>query len=371
MRLSVVVPCFNEEASVERLHTAVTAAVAELSDVEIEVVYVDDGSSDGTLAALRRLAATDASVRYTSLSRNFGKEAAMLAGLERASGDAVVIMDADLQHPPRLLPDMVALYRQGFDQVIARRDRRGDRFVRMLASRSFYRLVNWWIDVRLLDGAGDFRLLSRLAVDAVLAMPEYNRFSKGLFSWIGFRTVVVAHRNESRQAGRSRWTFGKLFNYAFDGLLSFNNRPLRLAIYGGLFLTLIAVVYMAWVVADAVSKGIDVPGYTTIIVSVIGLGGIQMTILGVVGEYIGRIYYETKRRPHYLVQETEDLVARTGEAPRVPAQPAARAAERVRQGAPAREDPVRHHALRRAAGGPVAGVPPDGSAAGGPVGGRP
>jgi hypothetical protein len=211
-------------------------------------------------------------------------------------------------------------------------------------------VVNWWIDVRLLDGAGDFRLLSRLAVDAVLAMPEYNRFSKGLFSWIGFRTVVVAHRNESRQAGRSRWTFGKLFNYAFDGLLSFNNRPLRLAIYGGLFLTLLAVVYMAWVVEDAISRGIDVPGYTTTIISVIGLGGIQMTILGVIGEYIGRIYYETKRRPHYLVQETEDLITETGDAPRVPAQPAARSAERLRQGGPAREDLTRHRSLRRAAG---------------------
>ncbi|RKN45385.1 glycosyltransferase [Micromonospora endolithica] len=343
MRLSLVVPCFNEEDSVERLHAAVTAACAELSDVEVEIVYVDDGSQDGTLAALRRLAAADPTVGYTSLSRNFGKEAAMLAGLERATGDAVVIMDADLQHPPRLLPEMVALYRQGFDQVIARRDRRGDRFLRTVASRSFYRLVNWWIDVRLLDGAGDFRLLSRLAVDAVLAMPEYNRFSKGLFSWIGFRTVVVAHRNESRQSGRSRWTLGKLFNYAFDGLLSFNNRPLRLAIYGGLFLTLLAVVYMAWVVEDALSRGIDVPGYTTTIISVIGLGGIQMTILGVIGEYIGRIYYESKRRPHYLVQETEALLTRTDGAPRVPARPVDRPAT------PAREDLPRHRSLRRAA----------------------
>ncbi|MFD6611708.1 glycosyltransferase family 2 protein [Micromonospora chalcea] len=350
MRLSVVVPCFNEEESVERLHEMLSTALAELPDVDVEVVYVDDGSEDGTLAALRRLAAADPTVCYTSLSRNFGKEAAMLAGLHRATGDAVVIMDADLQHPPRLLPEMVALYRQGFDQVIARRDRRGDRFIRMVASRSFYRLVNWWIDVRLLDGAGDFRLLSRLAVNAILAMPEYNRFSKGLFSWIGFRTVVVAHRNESRQAGRSRWTFGKLFNYAFDGLLSFNNRPLRLAIYGGLFLTLIAVGYMAWVVADAVEKGIDVPGYTTIIVSVIGLGGIQMMILGVIGEYIGRIYYETKRRPHYLVQETERPVPETGGPPRLPNQRAAWSTDRGPRAAPAWEDPSRD-ASRRPAGG--------------------
>ncbi len=345
MRLSVVVPCFNEEASVERLHTAVTEALADVPDVDVEVVYVDDGSEDGTLEALRRLATRDQSVRYTSLSRNFGKEAAMLAGLDRATGDAVVIMDADLQHPPRLLPDMVTLYRQGFDQVIAHRDRHGDRFLRMLASRSFYRIVNRWIDVRLQDGAGDFRLLSRLAVDAVLAMPEYNRFSKGLFSWIGFRTVVISYRNELRQAGRSRWSFGKLFNYAFDGLLSFNNRPLRLAIYGGMFLTLIAVGYMAWVVADAVEKGIDVPGYTTTIVSVIGLGGIQMMILGVIGEYIGRIYYESKRRPHYLVQETEDLVTETGLASRRPTRPA----ERV----PARKEVPRQRSPRRTADEPV------------------
>ncbi|MFF5182006.1 glycosyltransferase family 2 protein [Micromonospora sp. NPDC000316] len=341
LRLSIVVPCFNEEASVERLHESVTAALAELTDVDIEVVYVDDGSEDGTLAALRRLAAADPVVCYTSLSRNFGKEAAMLAGLQRATGDAVVIMDADLQHPPRLLPEMVTLYRQGFDQVIARRDRRGDRFIRMVASRSFYRVVNWWIDVRLQDGAGDFRLLSRLAVDAILAMPEYNRFSKGMFSWIGFRTVVVAHHNESRQTGKSRWTLSKLFNYAFDGLLSFNNRPLRLAIYGGLFLTLIAVAYMAWVVADAIEKGIDVPGYTTIIVSVIGLGGIQMTILGVIGEYIGRIYYETKRRPHYLVQETERVVAEAGDASRPPTQPSARSTERDQRVVPVPQDPSR------------------------------
>ncbi|MFD2765413.1 glycosyltransferase family 2 protein [Micromonospora eburnea] len=345
VRLSVVVPCFNEEASVERLHSAVIEALADLPDVDVELVYVDDGSEDGTLDALRRLATRDPSVRYTALSRNFGKEAAMLAGLKRATGDAVVIMDADLQHPPRLLPEMVTLYRQGFDQVIARRDRHGDRFLRTLASRSFYRIVNWWIDVRLQDGAGDFRLLSRVAVDAVLAMPEYNRFSKGLFSWIGFRTVVVAHRNETRQAGRSRWSFGKLFNYAFDGLLSFNNRPLRLAIYGGLFLTLIAVGYMAWVVADAVEKGIDVPGYTTIIVSVIGLGGIQMMILGVIGEYIGRIYYETKRRPHYLVQETEHLVTETGPASRLPTGPA----ERVRQRVPAHDEVSPRREFRRAA----------------------
>lgn len=304
MRLSVVVPCFNEEASVDRLHSAVTLAVQALA-ADVEIVFVDDGSDDGTLAALRELAARDSSVKYTSLSRNFGKEAAMLAGLERATGDAIVIMDADLQHPPHLLPRMVELYEQGYDQVIACRDRRGDQFFRTLASRAFYRMVNKLVDVQLVDGAGDFRLLSRRAVDAILSLPEYNRFSKGIYSWIGFNTVVFAYTNESRQGGRSKWTFGKLFNYALDGMLSFNNRPLRLAIYGGLALTLLAVAYMTWVVLSAMVRGIDMPGYTTIIVSVIGLGGIQMMLLGIIGEYVGRLYYEAKRRPHYLAKETE------------------------------------------------------------------
>ncbi|MFC4105153.1 glycosyltransferase family 2 protein [Micromonospora zhanjiangensis] len=306
LRLSLVIPCYNEEASIERLYDAVSRTIAAVGDdVEPEIVFVDDGSDDGTLRVLRHLAAGHPEVRYTSLSRNFGKEAAMLAGLERATGDAVVIMDADLQHPPELLRTMIELHRQGFDQVIARRDRRGDKLVRTLASRAFYRLVNAWVDVELVDGAGDFRLLSRRAVEALLSLPEYNRFSKGLYAWIGFNTATFTYANEARQAGKSRWTIGKLFNYALDGMLSFNNRPLRGAVYMGLLLTTVAVGYMIWVIGMAVVHGIDAPGYVTIIASVIGLGGIQMTTLGVIGEYVGRIYYETKRRPHYLIRETE------------------------------------------------------------------
>jgi len=314
MRLSLVIPCFNEEASVAHLHAGLRAIAAEIPG-DIEIIFVDDGSADGTLAQLRSLAARHPEVKYTSLSRNFGKEAAMLAGLERASGDAVVIMDADLQHPPHLLPRMVELYRQGYDQVVARRDRRGDRFLRTMASRTFYRAVNRWVDVQLMDGAGDFRLLSRRAVAAILAMPEYNRFSKGIYSWIGFNTITFSYTNEARRGGRSTWTFGKLLNYAMDGLLSFNNRPLRMAIYAGMLLTVAAVAYAGWVVAQALLHGVDAPGYVTLIVSVIGLGGIQMVLLGLIGEYIGRIYYETKRRPHYLTKETEST-APAAERPR-------------------------------------------------------
>lgn len=305
MHLSIVVPCFNEETSIEQLHDAITTVMAALPDDEVDIIYVDDGSSDGTLAILRRLAAADGAVRYTSFSRNFGKEAAMLAGLQRATGHAVVILDADLQHPPQLIPQMVACYKQGYDQVVARRDRHGERLPRKIASRLFYRVVNRWIDVRLDDGAGDFRLLSRRAVNAVLAMPEYNRFSKGMFSWIGFPTATLSFSNERRLAGTSTWTFRRLLNYAFDGLLSFNNKPLRAAIHGGLLLTFVAFTYSLWVVLNVMINGVDMPGYTTIICSVIGIGGIQMAILGLIGEYVGRIYYETKNRPHFLIGETD------------------------------------------------------------------
>jgi polyisoprenyl-phosphate glycosyltransferase len=304
-RLSIVVPCFNEEESVERLHDAVREAMAAIPGWEVEFVFVDDGSTDGTLPALRRLAARDGTVGYVSFSRNFGKEAAMLAGLRRATGDAVVILDADLQHPPRLLPRMLDLHLCGYDQVVCRRDRRGEHPVRKLTAHLFYRAVNRWIDVRLDDGAGDFRLLSRRAVDAILAMPESNRFAKGLFSWIGFDTAELPFTHEQRQNGVSKWTPRKLLNYAFDGLLSFNDKPLRAAVYAGLLLTFIAVAYSLWVVANAIMYGVDVPGYTTIIVAVIGMGGFQAALLGMIGEYVGRIYHETKRRPHYLVQEAE------------------------------------------------------------------
>ncbi|WP_341720794.1 glycosyltransferase family 2 protein [Micromonospora sp. FIMYZ51] len=305
MRLSIVVPCYNEERSIGPLHAAVTTAAAALPDDEVEILFVDDGSTDGTLATLRSLATRDPAVRFISFSRNFGKEAAMLAGLQRSRGDAIVLLDADLQHPPHLLPQMVALHKQGYDQVVAVRDRSGEPALRRIPARFFYRAINRWVDVRLQDGAGDFRLLSRDVVDALLALPEYHRFSKGLFSWVGFSTISLPFRHEERQAGTSTWSFGKLFNYALDGLVSFNHKPLRLVVYAGLLQTLIALGYAVWVVVKAAVDGVDMPGYATLISAVIGMGGIQLMVLGVIGEYIGRIYHESKRRPHFLVRETD------------------------------------------------------------------
>jgi polyisoprenyl-phosphate glycosyltransferase len=307
MLLSIVVPCHNEEDVLDRLAEQVFAAVAA-TDADVELVLVDDGSRDGTLRAIEDLHREDKRVRYVSLSRNFGKESAMLAGLAYARGDAVVIMDADLQHPPRLIVQMLDLFGQGYDQVIAQRTREGDSLPRTLASRLYYRLANAMVEVDLKDGVGDFRLLSRRAVDSLLQLGEYNRFSKGLFSWIGFPTATIDYRNEARQGGSSsKWSMRRLINYGLDGIMSFNNAPLRLAIYVGLVVTGLSFGYITFLIIAALTRGITVPGYVTIVAAVLGLGGIQLLFLGVIGEYVGRIYFETKQRPHFIVAGASDM----------------------------------------------------------------
>ncbi|PKW06675.1 Glycosyltransferase involved in cell wall bisynthesis [Streptomyces sp. 1222.5] len=306
MLISIVAPCYNEEDVVERFHQEVQKVADDLLPLghDMEFVYVDDGSRDRTLAVLRHLADLDPRVRYVSFSRNFGKEAALLAGLRHASGDAVIVMDADLQHPPELIRRMVELREQGHDQVIARRSRTGDRLTRTLTARLYYRLVNRLVDVELVDGVGDFRLLSRRVADAVLALTEYNRFSKGLFAWVGFPSTTFEYENAVREAGRSSWNLRGLLNYGLDGLLSFNNRPLRAALWLGMGLLLCAGLYTAWIVGAALANGVQTPGYVTIITAVTALAGVQMVMLGVIGEYTGRIYYEVKGRPHFLVKAT-------------------------------------------------------------------
>ncbi|MEV6397468.1 glycosyltransferase family 2 protein [Streptomyces sp. NPDC051907] len=303
--VSVVVPCFNESEVIDAFHAELVAAL-EPTGTAFEVCYVDDGSSDLTAEHVRNLADTDPRVRYTSFSRNFGKESAMLAGLRMSQGDAVVLMDADLQHPPELVPRMLELHRHGYDQVVAQRDRTGEGAVRTALSRAYYRVVRRFMEVEIVDGVGDFRLLSRRAVNAILSLPESNRFSKGLFSWIGFDTVSFTYENVERAAGQSKWGGRHLLNYGIDGLLSFNSRPLRMAIHTGLWLFLSALVYALWIIANVVLNGVDTPGYATLITAIVALSGIQLATLGVIGEYVGRIYHESKRRPHYVVRETDD-----------------------------------------------------------------
>jgi polyisoprenyl-phosphate glycosyltransferase len=304
-QLSVIVPCYNEAEVIGRFHLAVVKELESL-DVDFEICYIDDGSQDVTRLHLRDFASTDCRVRYLSFSRNFGKEAAILAGLRACRGDAAVVMDADLQHPPALIKEMLKLHRQGYDQVVAQRDRAGDGAIRTLFSKTYYHLMRRCIDVQLVDGQGDFRLLSRKAVDAVIALPESNRFSKGIFSWIGFDTASFAYKNVERAAGRSKWGSKRLLNYGIDGLLSFNSKPLRLVIHLGMWLFLSALAYVVWILASALLSGVRTPGYATMIAAVTGLGGIQLATLGVVGEYVGRIYGESKHRPHYVVRESSD-----------------------------------------------------------------
>ncbi|MFF0106378.1 glycosyltransferase [Streptomyces hirsutus] len=305
LQLSVVVPCFNEAEGLKSFHAALIAVLEGLGDT-FEICYVDDGSLDRTRLLLNAFAAQDERTHYTAFSRNFGKEAAMLAGLRMARGAAVVIMDADLQHPPELIPRMLELHRHGYDQVIPRRDRSGESRVRSTLSRAYYTAVRRCVDVELLDGSGDFRLLSRRAVESVLSLPESNRFSKGIFSWIGFDTVSFHYRNSERVAGRSKWGSKRLLNYGIDGLLSFNNRPLRLAIYTGFWVFLSALAYAVWTVVTVVLHGADTPGYATLLTAVVALSGIQLVTLGVIGEYVGRIYQEAKHRPPYVVRETDE-----------------------------------------------------------------
>ncbi|GAA0435205.1 glycosyltransferase family 2 protein [Lentibacillus halophilus] len=302
--VSLIIPCFNERDSLKQTYQAISDVLQRSTDVSHEMIFVDDGSQDNTFSIIYDIAAADSRVKYVTFTRNFGKEAAMLAGLKNASGDAVIIMDADLQHPPHLILDMLAAYEDGYHQVVAKRTRTNEKPFRKWMTMVYYKMINKLIDVELVDGIGDFRLLSRQAVDTLLQMPEYNRFSKGLFSWIGYEKNVIEYDNQERVAGSSKWGFSKLLNYAIDGIISFNSKPLRLLIYMGLIITLLNMVYIGVSFVQILLFGIDVPGYFTLISSVLFLGGVQLISIGILGEYVGRIFYEVKRRPEYVIYHT-------------------------------------------------------------------
>lgn len=310
MFVSVIIPCFNEADVIAKTAgklTEVMGGVAEEKHCDYELVFIDDGSSDNTLEQIRAMAGSDRHIKYVSFSRNFGKEAAMLAGLSYAGGEAVIIMDADLQHPPELIPQMIDGWQEGYDQVIAKRNRTGDDKKKTLAARLYYKLINHIVDVKIVDGIGDFRLMDKKAVDAILSMQEYNRFSKGMFSWIGFKQKIITYENRQRAGGETKWSFKRLLSYGIDGLISFNNKPLRICCVMGFFLVFVSLIYILVTFIQIIAHGIDVPGYFTIISAILIIGGVQLISVGVLGEYIGRIYYEVKGRPHFLVQETNIL----------------------------------------------------------------
>ena len=298
--ISIVIPAYNEEANIASMYAKLAKELESLP-YRYELMFINDGSSDGTLQEILKLAEAYDTVKYISLTRNFGKESAMLAGLKRIKGDAAIVMDSDLQHPPTLIGEMVEGYEEGFNQVVARRSRTGDSKVRSLLSSLYYKLINSITDVDLQDGEGDFRLLSRKAINAILALSESNRFSKGLFSWIGLSKKTINYENVLRIDGDSKWSFNSLVNYGIDGIISFNMKPLRICFYTGFLVLFLSLIYIFFTLYSILQEGIGAPGYFTTITAILLLGGIQLISLGVIGEYIGRIYNETKQRPHFLV----------------------------------------------------------------------
>lgn len=305
--ISIIVPCHNEEEMVPIFHKEITVVSDQLPDTAFELIFVNDGSKDATLAELKRVASLDERVHYLSFSRNFGKEAAMVAGLRHATGNYVAVMDADLQDPPAMLVEMVALIRTGeYDCIGTKRlDRKGEPPIRSFFARQFYHLINRISDTEIVDGARDFRLMTRQMVDAVLEMTEYNRFSKGIFSWVGFETKYLSYENQERVAGKTTWSFWSLFKYSLDGIVAFSEAPLAIAAFTGFVSFAVAILAALILTVRTLVFGNATSGWTSLIVIILGMGGLQLLCLGILGKYLGKTFMETKRRPLYILKETD------------------------------------------------------------------
>ncbi|MEO7243497.1 MAG: glycosyltransferase family 2 protein [Variovorax sp.] len=301
--VSVVVPACDEEGVIREFHGRLAHVLSTLDHFRWEVLFVDDGSRDKTHSLLHELRESDSRVGIVQLSRNFGKEIAMTAGLDHARGDAVVVIDADLQDPPELIADFLREWQSGFDVVYARRTHRdGESWLKKRTADFFYRTIGRLSKVEVPANTGDYRLLSRRAVDALLQLREHHRFMKGLFAWVGYPSKAVPYRRERRAAGASKFSYWKLWNFALEGITSFSMLPLKLATYLGIFIAFMAFVSGAWIIARTLIWSHDVAGYPSLIVTVLFLGGVQLFFIGIIGEYVGRIYNEVKKRPLYVVQ---------------------------------------------------------------------
>jgi len=318
-KISVVVPVYNEEEVLPLFFAELTRVADEMTgdnqNLDFEFIFVDDGSKDKSLDTIRAFASADARVRYISFSRNFGKEAAMYAGLEYSAGDYAAVMDADLQHPPELLPRMYGCVSSGeYDCAAARRTtRRGEPLLLSFFSRCFYKVINKVSRVKIADGVQDFRLLSRRAVVAVLSVKEYNRFSKGIFAWVGFNTAYIDHENAPRAAGRTTWSFWKLLLYSLEGLMAFSAAPLAAASLLGAVFCAAALVLSAALLINTLAQGGTAAGWSAVVCAVLLTGGVQLLCIGILGQYLEKTYLETKSRPLYIVKETEQTLKKEGE----------------------------------------------------------
>ena len=305
-KISIVVPMYNEQESLGILYKELNRVTDTLPEYEFEYLFVNDGSSDATLAEIRQLAEKDMRVRYVSFSRNFGKEAALYAGLKNATGDYVATMDADLQDPPALLPQMIAMNEAGdCDNVATRRvNRKGEPPIRSFFAKCFYKVMRHLSHIEIADGARDYRLMSRAMVDSIVSVSEYNRFSKGIFAWVGYETKWLEFENVERSAGETKWSFWKLVRYSFDGIINFSDTPIRISSYLGLLLTVLSFVAIIIEVIRALVFGDPVAGWPSLVCIITFIGGIQLFCMGIMGQYIAKTYMEVKRRPHYIVKET-------------------------------------------------------------------
>ncbi len=304
--LSVIVPCYNEEESVELFYTELmkNETFFDENDIDVEVLYIDDGSKDGTVAEVKKLRERDERVHLISFSRNFGKESAMYAGLEKSKGDYVVMMDVDLQDPPSLLPEMFSYMNQGYDSVATRRvSRKGEPPIRSFFARKFYKLMKKISKTEIMDGARDYRLMTRQMVDAILSMQEYNRFTKGIFGWVGFRTKWLEYENVERAKGETKWNFWKLLMYSFDGITAFSTAPLMLASLIGVVFCIVAFLMILFIIVRKLMFGDPVSGWPSLVCIILMTSGVQFFCTGILGQYLAKAYMEVKRRPIYLVRE--------------------------------------------------------------------
>ncbi len=304
--LSIIVPCYNEEESVPLFYREAMKQETFFhgKDVELEFIFVDDGSKDRTVEEVRKLREKDERIHLVSFSRNFGKEAAIIAGLEKAKGDFTVLMDADLQDPPAILPEMYEYIEQGYDSVATRRvDRKGEPPIRSFFARRFYSLMRKISKTEIVDGARDYRLMTRQVTDAILSLKEYNRFSKGIFGWVGYKTKWLEYENVQRAAGETKWNFWKLFLYSLDGIMAFSTMPLSMASFFGILFCLLAFIFMIFIFCRALIYGDPVAGWPSMVCIITFIGGVQLLCLGIMGQYMSKLYMEVKDRPKYLVKD--------------------------------------------------------------------
>ena len=306
-KISIIVPCYNEEEAMPLFYEEITKTASTFDKVDFEFIFVNDGSRDRTLEVARDLAKKDKRVRYISFSRNFGKEAAMLAGLEYSVGDYVAIMDADLQDPPSMLHDMYdGIKNEGYDCVATRRvNRKGEPPIRSFFAKCYYKLINKISDTEIVDGARDYRLMSRQMVDSILSLKEYNRFSKGIFSWVGYNTKWLEYKNVERVAGTTKWNFWKLFLYSLESIVAFSTVPLAISSIVGIMFFLISMIMIVFIIVRTLMFGDPVAGWPSLVCIIFFVSGVQLFSIGVIGQYLSKLYLEVKNRPVYIVKETE------------------------------------------------------------------